>query len=248
MTAALASLLLAWQVAAWFLPGFLLPGVPEVAGRVLRSLTQPDFLYGLRQSLFRLGAGYAAAFLLGSSAGLAAGLFHGFARCLRSLVSVLQAIPPVTWMPFLIILFGFGDRPIVTVVALASFFPMALSVLGGIEGVNPLHVEQARVLGASRWQLLAKVYAPEALPAVLTGAQVAFGNAWRSLIAGEMVGGVGAGLGWSISYAGEVADMGGVLAGIVVIGGLAILLDHAVLEQFKRRLLPWRYLSERNGA
>lgn len=181
--AALGTLLLVWQAAAWVMPGFILPSVPDVVGRVARSLGTPDFLHGLARSLMRLGAGYATASLLGTAAGLTAGLWPCLSHYLRLLVSLLQAIPPVTWMPFLIILFGFGDGPIIMVVALASFFPMALSVLGGVESVNPIHIEQARVLGASRWQLLAEVYLPETLPSVLTGAQVAFGNAWRALIA-----------------------------------------------------------------
>lgn len=158
------------------------------------------------------------------------------------MISILQSIPPITWVPLLVILLHFGDRPTIVVVAIASFFPMALSVMNAIEGVNPVHVQVAQVLGASTWQLVTKVYGPEVLPAVVTGAQVSFGNAWRSLIAGEMVGGVNGGLGWSISYAGEVADMSGVLMGIAIIGLLAALIDRVLLEQVKRRLLRWRYV------
>ena len=238
--AAIATLLLIWQIAALFLPSFLLPPIPQTAARAVRLLSDPVFLHGVRQSFLRLGIGYPLACLLGAALGLAGGLSRPLALYLRGLISILQSVPPITWVPFLLILLGFGNAPVVIVITIASFFPMALAVLNGAEGITRTHVEVARVLGASRWQLLTKVYVPETLPAVLTGAQVAFGNAWRSLIAGEMVAGVSSGLGWSISYAGEIADMAGVLVGIVVVGAAAAAIDSVVLEQLKRRLLHWR--------
>lgn len=247
LLAAVASIFGLWQVAAFFLPDFLLPGVPKTLSRLPKLFAQKEFVTGLRLSLMRLVVGYSAACMLGTLLGLVAGLSRGFAAYMRSLISILQSVPPITWVPFLIILFGFGDLPVIIVIAVASFFPMALSVMNATEGVSRTHLEVARVMGATRWQLLAKVYLPEALPAFVTGAQVAFGNAWRSLIAGEMVGGASVGLGWSISYAGEVADMAGVLVGIVIIGAIAAFIDHVILEQFKRRVLRYRTAAAEGG-
>ncbi|HEY3365958.1 MAG TPA: ABC transporter permease [Symbiobacteriaceae bacterium] len=238
--AAIVTLLLVWQIAAFFLPRFLLPGIPQTGARMLKMLDNRDFLAGVQQSFIRLSIGYPLACMLGAGLGLLAGLSPHFARYLRGLISILQSVPPITWVPFLIILFGFGDAPIIIVITLASFFPMALSTMNGTEGVSRTHLELARVLGASRWQLLQKVYGPETLPAVISGAQVAFGNAWRSLIAAEMVGGASRGLGWSISYAGETADMAGVLVGIIIVGGSAAFIDHFLLERLKHKLLAWR--------
>lgn len=238
--AAIGTLLLIWQVAALLLPPYLMPGIPAALERMQEMLKTPEFRAGLGQSFFRLGVGYPVACLVGAMLGLLAGLSRSFARYLRGLISILQSVPPITWVPFLIILFGFGNIPIITVITMASFFPMALSVLNGTEGVNRTHLELARVMGASRWQLLTKVYGPETMPSVITGAQVAFGNAWRSLIAAEMVGGASSGLGWSISYAGDTADMAGVLVGIVLVGASAALIDHFALGQIKRWALRWR--------
>jgi NitT/TauT family transport system permease protein len=238
--AAALSLLGIWQVASLFMDPWLLPGVPATMIRLAKLIRQPAFASALRESLLRLAVGYGVAMVLGGLLGLLAGISKSFAGYLRSLIAILQSIPPITWAPFLIILMGFGNGPVIIIVGLASFFPMALSVMNATEGTNRTHLELARVLGASRWQLLAKVYAPEALPAFVTGAQLAFGNAWRSLVAGEMVVGATKGLGGSIKFAGEVADMAGVLAGIVIIGVIASVIDHVVLEQVKRRLLRYR--------
>jgi NitT/TauT family transport system permease protein len=242
--AAVLSLFAVWQLAAWNLPEYLLPGVPQTLRRLSRMISQPSFTDGLRQSMFRLLVGYSIACALGTLLGLLASLSRSFRAYLRSLIAILQSIPPVTWAPFLIILYGFGNPTAIPIVALASFFPMALSAMNATEGVNQTHLELARVLGASRLQLVTGVYAPEALPAVITGAQVAFGNAWRSLVAVEMVGAANRGLGFSLRFAGEIADMAGVLAYIVVIGTIAAFLDLVVLERLKRHLLKWRYLTE----
>lgn len=241
--AAIGSLLLVWETASILLPSYLLPDAASVLQRLSDELSTPQFALSIQSSLTRLGFGYPVACLLGGILGLLAGLSRRFAVYLRGLIAILQAIPPITWIPFLVILFGFGNVPIITVITIASFFPMALSVMSGTEGVNRTHLELARVLGANKGQLLKKVYLPETLPAFVTGAQVAFGNAWRSLIAAEMVGGASSGLGWSINYSGEIADMGGVLMNIVVIGTIAGILDHVVLEKIKRKLLNWRYVT-----
>lgn len=240
---AVGSLLAIWQTAAFLLPSFLLPDVPDVFVRLFYSLQDPEFRGHVLDSLIRLLWGYPLACLFGALLGLIGGISRGFAVYLRSLISILQAIPPITWVPFFVILLGFGDKTIVTVLVIASFFPMALSVLNATEGVNRTHLELARVMGANRRQLLAKVFAPESLPAFVTGAQVAFGNAWRSLIAAEMVGGAMAGLGFYSRWRGEVADMEGVLMSIIVIGTIAALLDLILLEGLKRRLLRYRYVK-----
>lgn len=246
--AAVASIVLVWQVASLLLPRFLLPGPSEATARLVRGLTSTEFLEHIRQSFIRLGVGYPLGAFLGTFLGLLAGLSRSFGLYLRSLISLVQSVPPITWVPFLIILFDFGNVPVIIVVALATFFPMALAVLNGTEGVNRTHIELAQVMGASRWQVLAKVYTPEVMPAVITGAQVSFGNAYRNLIAAEMVSGASAGLGWWISYAGETADMAGVLAGIIIVGGSAALIDNLLLERLKRRLLRWRVMGgEQHG-
>jgi NitT/TauT family transport system permease protein len=240
---AVGSLLFFWQMYALTQPSYFMPSVAEGIGRVFGNFKDPEFLVALKSSLYRLALGYPIACILGALLGLLAGISKSFALYLRSMISILQAIPPITWVPFFILIFGYGDVPIVLVITVASFFPMALSVMNATEGVGRTHIELARVLGANKRQLIARVYAPETMPAFVTGAQVSFGNAWRSLIASEMVGGASVGLGWSISYASEIADMEGVIASMVIIGAIAIILDYVVLEQIKRRLLKWRYVG-----
>jgi len=239
---ATAAILVGWQIAALFLPSYLIPPPGRVISRLGRELGREAFLITIGRSFLRLSIGFVLASVLGLVIGLVSGVWPFFRRTVRALVSILQSVPPIAWVPLFIILLGFGDYPIILVIIIAAFFPMTVSVMNAVEQVERLHVDVARLLGASRTQLITKVYAPEVTPAIVTGAQVGFGNAWRSLIAAEMVGGVNVGLGWFINFAGEIADMTAVLAGIFVIGLFSALLDGYVLERMKRRLLRWKYL------
>jgi NitT/TauT family transport system permease protein len=236
------AILAGWQIAALLFPSYLIPSPRSVFVRLATELGRRAFLLTIARSFFRLAVGFTLASLLGLAIGLVCGIWQFFRRTTRALVSILQSVPPIAWVPLFVILLGFGDAPIVLVIIIAAFFPMTVSVMNAVEQVEPLHVDVARLLGASRMQLLSKVYAPEVIPAIVTGAQVGFGNAWRSLIAAEMVGGVNVGLGWFINFSGEIADMTAVLAGILVIGLFSSLLDGYFLERLKRRLLRWKYL------
>jgi NitT/TauT family transport system permease protein len=236
------SLYAGWQVAAWILPAYLIPSPRQVLLRLITELGRDSFRTTLARTFLRLVTGYSLACVLGVVIGLLSGVWVFFRRYSRAVVSILQSVPPIAWVPLFIILLGFGDSPIILVILISAFFPMAVSVMNAVEQVDPLRVDVARLMGADKRQLVTKVYAPEVIPAIITGAQVGFGNAWRSLIAAEMIGGVNVGLGWFINFSGEVADMVGVLTGIFVIGLLSALIDGYVLERLKRRLLRWKYL------
>ncbi|MGB7479617.1 MAG: ABC transporter permease subunit [Burkholderiaceae bacterium] len=242
MALAIVLILFGWQVAAWTLPDFLMPGVPTVMVRLWNDVLSAEFRQTLGSSLIRLGGGYGAALLFGIGFGLVGGVLFFFREVLKSAIIILQSIPSIAWVPLFLILMGFGNLPIVVVIALAAFFPAALSVMNATESVQKVHVSAARVMGASRWDMLKRVYLPAVMPELITGAQLAFGNAWRALISAEMLIGFGKGLGRSLAYAGETADMIGVMANILTIAVLAALIDQLILENLKHRLLRYQYV------
>lgn len=242
MVLAVAFILFGWQVAAWSLPDFLMPGVPTVMARLWEEIQSPNFRTALWGSLVRLGGGYGGAMLFGIGFGLIGGVLFFFREVLKSAIIILQSIPSIAWVPLFLIVMGFGNLPIIIVVALAAFFPAALSVMNATESVQAVHVSAARVMGASRWDMLKRVYLPAVMPELITGAQLAFGNAWRALISAEMLVGFGKGLGRTLSYAGETADMVGVMTSILAIAILAPLIDQLILENLKHRVLRYQYV------
>jgi NitT/TauT family transport system permease protein len=242
MFLAVVFILLLWQIVAWSLPDFLMPDVHTVIVRLWKEIQSSDFHAALLGSLTRLGAGYGAALFFGVGFGLIGAILFFFREVLKSSIIILQSIPSIAWVPLFLITMGFGDLPIIAVVALSSFFPAALSVMNASESVQHVHVAAARVMGASRWDLLKRVYLPAVMPELITGAQLAFGNAWRGLIAAEMLIGFGKGLGRELSYAGETADMVGVMTSILVIALLAPVIDQLMLEKLKHRVLRYQYV------
>ncbi|SDL37510.1 NitT/TauT family transport system permease protein [Modicisalibacter muralis] len=239
---AIVIILFFWQVAAWFLPDFLMPNVPAAFVRLWQELNSSEFYEGLANSMSRLGIGYGLALLFGIVLGLLGGTLNAVRSPLKAAIIILQSIPSIAWVPLFLILMGFGNLPIIVVVAIGAFFPTALSVMNATESVEKVHISAARVMGASRSQLLRRVYFPAVTPELITGAQLAFGNAWRALISAEMIVGFSAGLGRSLAYSGEIADMTGVMTNILVIAVLAAVIDQVILESIKHRLLRYQYL------
>lgn len=242
MAVAVAAILLLWQMAAWTLPDFLMPDVWTVLQRLVADIQTGEFREELLGSLGRLGAGYGFALFFGIAFGLVGGVLFFFREVLKSAIVILQSIPSIAWVPLFLILMGFGNVPIIVVIALSAFFPAALSVMNATESVQKVQVSAARVMGASRFTLLRRVYLPAVMPELITGAQLAFGNAWRALISAEMLIGFGQGLGRSLAYAGETADMVGVMSDILTIAILASLIDLVILDGLKRRVLRYQYV------
>lgn len=242
MAVAVLFILLIWQAAAWSLPDFLMPDVPDVIARLWADIQSGDFRKALTGSLTRLGLGYGFALLFGIGFGLLGALLYFFREVLKNAIIILQSIPSIAWVPLFLIMMGFGNMPIIVVIALAAFFPAALSVMNATESVLAVHVSAARVMGASRWNMVRRVYLPAVMPELITGAQLAFGNAWRALISAEMLIGFGQGLGRTLAYAGETADMLGVMSNILTIAILATLIDQVLLENLKRRVLRYQYV------
>jgi len=242
MFLAVGFILLVWQAVAWTLPSYLMPGVPTVIMRMWEEIQAPAFRTAVWDSLVRLGIGWGAALVIGVAFGLVGAVLYFFREVLKSAIIITQSIPSIAWVPLFLILMGFGDMPIIVVVAQAAFFPVALSVMNATESVEKVHIAAARVMGASKWDMLKRVYLPAVMPELITGAQLAFGNAWRALIAAEMLVGFGKGLGQSLSYAGETADMIGVMMNILAIGMLAPIVDQLILENLKHRVLRYQYV------
>ncbi|AEB12482.1 ABC transporter permease [Marinithermus hydrothermalis] len=239
--AAVGSLLLAWKLAALALPAYLLPP-PEAVLRALPTAAQdPEFIASVGRSLLRLGAGFALALGSGVTIGLLASILPIFRAYARALLSILQAVPPIAYLPLLILILGFGDRAILWVITLAALFPIAINAIAAVEQMRWVHIAAARNLGARPHHLALRVYLPASLPTLLAGAQAGFGNAWRALIAAEMFGGTNVGLGWSIATAAQVGDMARVLLGITTIGLLSAAIDNGLFTLAKRKLLRWRY-------
>ena len=134
-----------------------------------RSLLAPD----LWTTTYEVVLGLLAAVVAGAALGVAMHLSPAVRRALRPLVIGSQAVPVPVIAPLVILVLGFGLAPKVLLIALVCFFPITINLYDGLRGADPDARRLLRSLQATRWQSLALVEAPSALPAAFTGLKIA---------------------------------------------------------------------------
>ena len=154
-------------------------------------------------SLLEEVGGFGAAIVCSLVFGFLAGFFKGFREYIVPLNGLFMAIPPIAWAPLMVIIFGLGYTTIVIVIFISAVNPMILTIMEGVLQIQGQEVRAARILGARRWQLFLYVYLPASLPFVTAALRIGFSQAWRALVAAEMIG-ASVGLGYMVQTAGEV--------------------------------------------
>ncbi|WP_434636103.1 taurine ABC transporter permease TauC [Klebsiella sp. I138] len=191
----------------------------------------------LAASLARIAIALVAATILGVPVGIAMGLSPAIRGILDPLIELYRPVPPLAWLPLVIIWFGIGETPKILLIYLAIFAPVVMSTLAGVKSAQQVRIRAAQSLGASRAQVLWRVILPGALPEILTGLRIGLGVGWSTLVAAELIAAT-RGLGFMVQSAGEFLATDVVLAGIAVIAIVAFLLELG-LRALQRRLTPW---------
>ena len=239
--AAVALGLAAWQTVVWsgWKPDYILPGPVAVFGRLGQDLRSLDFDLGLVVTLRRAILGYAIAVAAGSLAGVAIARIRVLRKAIGSAILGLQSMPSIAWFPLAILLFGLNETAIFFVVILGAAPAVAGGLLNGVDHVQPLLLRVGRVMGARGLVLYRHVILPAALPSFVGGLKQGWAFAWRSLMAGEIIGIVGhqISLGQQIQFARDFADSEQLLAIIVVIFVIGVLVDSlfGTLDRAMRR-------------
>ena len=219
----------AWQLVAWsgWRPDYVLPGPVPVIERLLQDLRQPDFLLGVGITLRRALAGYLVAAALGSALGITVARIRILRKAIGSAILGLQSMPSIAWFPLAILLFQLSEGAILFVVILGAAPAIAGGLLSGIDHVQPLLVRVGRVMGARGLTLYRHVVLPAALPSFVGGLKQGWAFAWRSLMAGEIIGIVShqPSLGQQLQFARDFADAQQLLALMIVIFLIGITID-----------------------
>ena len=227
--AAAGLVLAAWQLVAWsgWRPDYVLPGPVPVIERLLQDLRQPDFLIGVVVTLRRALAGYLVAAAIGSALGIMVARIRILRKAIGSAILGLQSMPSIAWFPLAILLFQLSEGAILFVVILGAAPAIAGGLLSGIDHVQPLLVRVGRVMGARGLTLYRHVVLPAALPSFVGGLKQGWAFAWRSLMAGEIIGIVShqPSLGQQLQFARDFADAQQLLALMIVIFLIGITID-----------------------
>jgi taurine transport system permease protein len=183
-----------------------------------------------------------AAFGLAVVTAVPVGIAMGTSRIARGiadpLIEFYRPLPPLAYLPLIVIWLGIDESAKITLIFLACFAPLAMASKAGVRSVAIEQINAARSLGATRWQVIRMVVLPAALPEILTGMRIAIGFGWTTLVAAEMVAAT-AGLGQMVLNASNFLRTDIVVMGIVVIGILAYCFD-ALMRRLEKALTPWK--------
>ena len=244
---AVALLLGVWELAyrAGVRPPYALPSPADVALELLHQLQDGTLLEAMGVSLSRGGLGFLAALAIGTPLGLLIARVQVVRRGIGPLVSGLQSLPSVAWVPASIIFFGIGDAAIYSVVLLGAVPSIANGMVSGIDQVPPLYRRVGQVLGARGLAVSRHVLLPAALPGYVGGLRQGWAFSWRSLMAAELIvksPELGTGLGQLLEEGRVLQSMPLVFAGILGILVVGIAVELLVFAPLERRVLRRRGL------
>ncbi len=245
--AALAALLVAWQVYVWL--GIkrrdLVPGPLDVLGQLGTLWGEAALQEAVWTSLQRGVTGFLISVAIATPAGLLLAQVAPLRRAFGPLISGLQVLPSVAWVPAAIIWFGLSDATVYFVVLMGAIPSIINGLISGVDQIPPQYRRVGTVLGASRLQLALQIVLPAALPGYLSGLKQGWAFSWRSLMAAEIItvgGSMGFGLGSMLNQGRDLADMTIVLAAILLILAVGILIELLVFAPIEKRLLRRRGL------
>ncbi|MEB2621776.1 taurine ABC transporter permease TauC [Pseudomonas sp. YuFO8] len=191
----------------------------------------------LGASLSRIGLGLGFAVLTAVPVGIAIGANRIARGVLDPLIEFYRPIPPLAYLPLIVIWCGIGELSKVLLIYLAIFAPIAIATATGVRTVDPAKLRAAQSLGATRAQLIRHVILPSALPDILTGVRIGLGVGWSTLVAAELIAAT-SGLGFMVQSAAQFLVTDVVVLGILVIALIAFAMEMG-LRALQRKLVPW---------
>ncbi len=226
----------------WQMEPLYLPAPEEVWSRTLVIASEGFRNFTLWEhlgySLFRVIVGFLLGALVGIPLGYAMGLSNWFRGWFDPIVEFMRPVPPLALIPLVIIWAGIGEAGKIILLFLAALWIMAIAARAGVSGVNISKVHAAYSLGASKWQIMRHVIIPNSLPEIFTGARVAMGVCWGTVVAAELVA-AEQGAGMMIMTASKFQNTDIVIMGIILIGVIGFGID-MLMRWAERILVPWK--------
>lgn len=193
------------------------------------------FLASIKLSL----TGFILAVVIGVPLGLFMGYYKFMDSFLTPLFEVIRPIPPIAWIPIIILTLGIGFEAKVFIIFISAFVPCVVNSYLGIKLTNQTLINVAKTFGASRWQIFTKVCIPSSMNMVFTGVRISLGASWSTLVAAEMLAST-KGLGYMIQIGRNLIRPDIIIVGMLTIGLTGALMSW-ILGLFEKKVAPWRY-------
>lgn len=216
-------------------PRYLLPSPNDVVNSLVFGFFEADYMLAIAQSIKRVLLGYSLAVFVGLFAGLAIARYRFLDNTIGSILTALQSIPSVAWVPLALLWFGISEAAVLFIVILEAFIPMSLGVKTGVLTIPKPIIRAAQTLGAKTYDLYLRVIIPAIVPQLVSSLRLSWAFAWRALIAGELfVSGLG--IGQTLELGRSLADMSQVLSMILIIAVLGYLTDNVLFLKMEQKV------------
>jgi sulfonate transport system permease protein len=233
-------ILIIWQglVATGLVSPQTLPAPSAIAVSAWQLAVSGQLLANILVSLQRVAIGLTIGVCVGTALALIAGLSRLGEDAVDATVQMVRTLPHLALIPLMIMWFGIGETPKITLIALGSMFPIYLNLFAGIRGADRKLREAASTLGLSQAETILHVVLPAALPGFLVGLRQAFGIAWITLVVAEQIN-ASAGIGYLVMNARDFLRTDIIFVGLSIYALLGLLTDQSV-RFLEKRFLAWR--------
>lgn len=239
MVISLTTALLLWILISVSERGGVVFATPwEVVEKLIAKGSDGTLWPHIGYSLFRVITGFLIGFLVSIPVAFLMGWYQPIRHVLEPWIQFIRNIPPLAYIPLIIVGAGVGEQAKVIVIFIASFLVMVVTIYQGVLNVDTTLIKAARVLGARDRDIFVRVVIPASTPFILTGARLGLSSALTTLVAAELTG-ASKGLGMMIQKASGYYDMATVLLGIFIIGIIGISMEKFV-QFLERRLTGWQ--------
>ncbi len=210
----------------------------SIATMIQRGVLHTD----IGSSLISAGAGYAFGFIIALPVAILMAWYRPVKYIIEPWIQFIRNIPPLAYVPLIVIAAGVGRRPQIIVITIATFLIMCVTIYQGVVNVDETLIKAARVLGANDKDIFARVIAPATLPFILTAVRLGASVALTTLIAAESTG-ASAGLGMRIRSLNSNFETAPMLLYIIIIGIIGITVEK-IIKTLERRLTGWQEKRE----
>jgi NitT/TauT family transport system permease protein len=244
---AIAVIVVIWQVVFWLRlqPDYVLPGPAQVWNALFAQAEQDLLWQSVFNSVRRAAQGFIISIIVATPIGLLLGFYPKLRAIFGPILTGLQQLPSVAWVPAAIIWFGLSDATIFTVVLLGAVPSIANGLLAGMDQIPPITLRAGEVMGARGLGRTWRIVLPAAWPGYLAGLEQGWAFAWRSLMAAELIAvspALGPGLGQMLDVGRTLGDMALILGAIAMIMAVGILIERLVFAPLRQRTLRNRGL------
>ncbi|KAF0207136.1 MAG: ABC-type nitrate/sulfonate/bicarbonate transport system permease [Actinobacteria bacterium] len=229
-----------WQFAAYSYDSVLLMPPPlDALAALWRAVRDPEILLNMGITIKRVLIGFSIAMLIGVPLGYLMGYSQRASAVIDPLINTLRQIPIMAWVPLSIVWFGLGDGPTIFIIAFVGVFAVILSTIAGVRSIPKDYYDAARSMGAGRLQILTNVILPATVPDIITGARLALGAGWGSVICAEFIA-TSAGFGYVMVRAQTQLETGTLMALMLMAALVGFTIDRGLIK-LNHSLAKWRF-------